>query len=244
MARDVRKFVQSFNMSRQFADQQPIDETLAPLPEDANNQRNKRTDWSEYIDLEDNHQSQFKDEQDDEFEPRIVTELPKAVFKRPKLDAYSSDLGEEGGGKGFKPVFSKRNLNKEKEPKKSQSITVNDAFKLSEENISANKEPQKCLSSMNRGDPKLRRSISTTAEGSSKWSDDTIQDKKIHPWRCQPTTMKGASKWDSYITEEDDDFQPKIRREFADHTNQWEDGVVGATLYGEIVEEDIHPDFQ
>ena len=41
-----------------------------------------------------------------------MTELPKAVFKRPKLDAYSSDLGGEGGGKGFRPVFSKRNLNK------------------------------------------------------------------------------------------------------------------------------------
>ena len=97
---------------------------------------------------------------------------------------------------------------------------------------------------MNRGDPKSRQSISTTAEGSSKWSDYTIQDKKIHPRRCQPTTMKGASKWDSYITEEDDDFQPKIRREFTDHTNQWEEDVFGATLYGEILEEDIHPDFR
>ena len=53
-------------------------------------------------------------------------------------------------------------------------------------------------------------------------------------------------KWDSYNADDDDDgddLQPKMRREFADHMDQWEDGVLGATLYGEIVE-DIHPDFQ
>ena len=46
-----------------------------------------------------------------------------------------------------------------------------------------------------------------------------------------------------HLDDDDDDLQPKMRREFTDHTDQWEDGVLGVTLYGEIVE-DIHPDFQ
>ncbi|KAF5955259.1 hypothetical protein HYC85_008115 [Camellia sinensis] len=48
----------------------------------------------------------------DVFEPKIVTELPKALFKKPKLNTNSSGLGTENGEKGFRAVFSKRNSNK------------------------------------------------------------------------------------------------------------------------------------
>ena len=50
MAKDVRKFVQSYNMSRQFVEQQQelLEETL--VQEQIEYQPNKRrTDWSEYI---------------------------------------------------------------------------------------------------------------------------------------------------------------------------------------------------
>lgn len=60
MAKDVRKVVQTFNMSRQFADQNQSlmshQQTLAstsPNEDYTNNHNNKRTDWTEYIDPED-----------------------------------------------------------------------------------------------------------------------------------------------------------------------------------------------
>lgn len=40
-------------------------------------------------------------------EPKIVTELPKELFKKPKLNNYSAVAGT------FKPVFSKRNARKQ-----------------------------------------------------------------------------------------------------------------------------------
>lgn len=55
MAKDVRKFVQNFNMSRQLADPQ----ALFPQSEEIESQyqsnpKKMRTDWSEYIDPEEN----------------------------------------------------------------------------------------------------------------------------------------------------------------------------------------------
>ncbi|XP_028061061.1 uncharacterized protein LOC114264573 isoform X1 [Camellia sinensis] len=277
MARDVRKFVQTFNMSRQFAQQQCPDETLAPSPEHSSNQplnnhNNTRTDWTEYIDPEDNDDDQVKDQREDVFEPKIVTELPKALFKKPKLNTNSSGLGTENGEKGFRAVFSKRNSNKlvvsqDKEPRKDLPTTVNRASKWreytaqDEEDISADKEPRKDLPMMSKEAAKWRTYAaqdneddchSTTAKGKSKWSDCMIQEKNEDlaaakvPWNCRPRTMKGASKWDSYITEDDDedDLQLKTGREIADHKGRWDDSVFEATLYDEGVEEDIHPDFQ
>lgn len=45
----------------------------------------------------------------DGFEPMIVTEMPKALFKKPKLKNYSTDgSGFKDGEKLLKPVFAKR----------------------------------------------------------------------------------------------------------------------------------------
>ena len=57
MAKDVREFVQSFNMSRQFAEQNviPADDDKATLEIEDKippNGKLKRTDWTEYIDPE------------------------------------------------------------------------------------------------------------------------------------------------------------------------------------------------
>ncbi|KAK8681972.1 hypothetical protein V6N13_054369 [Hibiscus sabdariffa] len=66
MAKDVRKFVQSFNMSRQLTDQnQPFDPTLEydidfedhdgghGGGDHLENSKKRRTDWTEYLDSED-----------------------------------------------------------------------------------------------------------------------------------------------------------------------------------------------
>jgi len=60
MAKDVRKFVQDFNMSRKSFDdgEWPLAETLDPAPEISDGEvsrQKRRNDWSAYLDQEDHH---------------------------------------------------------------------------------------------------------------------------------------------------------------------------------------------
>ncbi|KAF5735392.1 hypothetical protein HS088_TW15G00894 [Tripterygium wilfordii] len=112
MAKDIRHFVQSFNMSRKLADDTPQPETeQAPDTTPHLDLAKRRTDWSEYLDPLPPPDSPNEEQQMD-----IVTELPREVFKRPKLTAA------DGGGGGdddrlYKPFFCKRNNNSQgKEP--------------------------------------------------------------------------------------------------------------------------------
>ncbi|XP_047320435.1 uncharacterized protein LOC124924439 [Impatiens glandulifera] len=112
MAKDVRPFVQSFNMSRQFSDQNSRSETLDPVLDDSSidqfpiNHR-KRTDWTEYIDPEENCRSE-EEKENNEFEPKIVTELPESLFKKPKLSVSARRSYNKTDVKLLKPVFSKK----------------------------------------------------------------------------------------------------------------------------------------
>ncbi|XP_043692336.1 uncharacterized protein LOC122642793 isoform X2 [Telopea speciosissima] len=114
LARDVRKFVQSFNMSRKFIEENVEKETLSPPPlppkEEIHNPTKRRSDWKEYLDPED-----FVDDKQEEqatggvSEPKIVTELPKEMFKKPKLKNYSAGLDTgDGANRLLKPNFSNR----------------------------------------------------------------------------------------------------------------------------------------
>ncbi|KAK9943712.1 hypothetical protein M0R45_009313 [Rubus argutus] len=89
MARDLRPFVQSSNMSRQFTHQQQ---------------------HHEHALVSDSHECS------DGFEPQIVTELPPESFKKPKLNKYIDASDTDKGGvyelPNRRPVFSKRNSNK------------------------------------------------------------------------------------------------------------------------------------
>ncbi|OMO79066.1 hypothetical protein COLO4_24577 [Corchorus olitorius] len=110
MAKDLRNFVETFNMSRKFTDQnQPFDPNFeADDGGDPENQRKRRSDWTEYLDPEDDRVALQEEERGDDLEPKIVTELPpKEKFKRPKLNNYESE--EDGGHQFYKPVFSNRN---------------------------------------------------------------------------------------------------------------------------------------
>ena len=42
------------------------------------------------------------------FDAKFVTELPKAVFKKPKLSGYSSSCTGKRNDKSYRPVFGKR----------------------------------------------------------------------------------------------------------------------------------------
>ncbi|XAR62235.1 hypothetical protein NMG60_11016922 [Bertholletia excelsa] len=284
MARDVRKFVQSFNMSRQFLEQQCVAEadTLDPLPDDANNlspssYKKRRTDWSEYVDSENNHHDQVENEPEDGFGSKIVTELPKALLRKPKLSTYSRGFGAETSQRNFRGVFHERNLNKppvsqDRELRNDEPTTNDWAFKWKgnneqfEEDTSIDKEPRTAWATMIKVASKGRTYAAqrqkydfeepsschtTAAKGSSKWSYYNIEDDKNEdcanrlPLK-QPERVKGASKWHEYITEDDVErvLEPSVKKEFADHLSQWDDGALKLSVCDERVEEDIHPDFQ
>ncbi|KAJ4847508.1 hypothetical protein Tsubulata_012257 [Turnera subulata] len=53
-----------------------------------------------------------------------------------------------------------------------------------------------------------------------------------------------ASKWNDYITQEEDDLNGGNRSKFADHTDQGTMDDWETTMDDEKVEDDIHPDFK
>ncbi|KAK4253057.1 hypothetical protein QN277_010882 [Acacia crassicarpa] len=214
MAKDIRAFVQSFNMSRKSLDEQSLSsETLSPALDDhirdhddenfnlTQNQRKKRSNWTEYLDPEYNHiQQRDEVEQDgDGFEVKVVTELEKVMFKKPRLQNYSPG---EGSDKLLKPRFSKRNTNKKII---SQGEAVKGQLVLTENNY---KEPD---------------------------------DRRTQ--RCQLKMSKATCKWKDFLTEEDDNLQLGWKRAFKDHKDQGNNSVLEAITNEEMVEEDIHPDF-
>ena len=106
VAKDLRSFIQSFNMSRAIAEPPPL-----PLPQfqeeeeeedivhdDRIHNNKRRSNWSQFLDPVAVEEQQVEEERD--FEPKIVTELPEDLFKEQKLNA-NADL--------YKPVFSNRN---------------------------------------------------------------------------------------------------------------------------------------
>ncbi|CAK9174163.1 unnamed protein product [Ilex paraguariensis] len=242
MAKDVRKFVQSFNMSRQFAHQQQEqlvdeeEETLAPSTEKIDNhdhwknKKVKRIDWTEYIDPQDEADlAEIREEEEEQSE----------LF-------YSCTQTTTGDGeKTYRPVFAKRNINKqinsrEEEPSKSRPMKAQGNSKWGYNATQAEENfPNK---NQRIGQP-------TTCMGSSKWKtyitkddDDNFADKV--PCKCQPITVERASKWTGYVEEDgDDDLQAKSGRDKADYMGQWNHNAFDTIEKDQKVEEDIHPDF-
>ncbi|XP_057974715.1 uncharacterized protein LOC131162355 isoform X2 [Malania oleifera] len=108
-AKDVRNFVQTFNMSRKFAEEEDR-LPMVPLPEPiigdrfSPDHKKRRSDWTEYLDPQDNIKEQ-REERGNAFELEIVTEMPKELFTKPKL----------------KNCFTGSDTTKDKEPRKWQS---------------------------------------------------------------------------------------------------------------------------
>ncbi|XP_020221978.1 MRN complex-interacting protein isoform X2 [Cajanus cajan] len=97
MAKDLRKFVQDFNMSRKSFDDgdSPLAGTLDPPPEHHHGEvdrKQKRSDWSAYLDREEQQQDHIDD--GDDFEPLVVTELQKGMFKKRRV-AEDSTAGSD-----------------------------------------------------------------------------------------------------------------------------------------------------
>ncbi|KAF7812635.1 MRN complex-interacting protein [Senna tora] len=227
MAKDIRSFVQSFNMSRKSLDEQShFAENLVSSLEEENktdednnfklpiNQKKKRSDWTEYLDPEDHRNEEQGDleENGDCFETKVkvVTELEKSMFKKPRLENYSTTLGTVGRVKLCKPRFSKRNNKKE--------VISQDAEEPVKDQI-------------------------TLKENNTKWDNNYTTPDNERPQRCQPTINRANSKWNDYITEEDDRSENGWKRAFEDNADPWNNSVLEAVINEQRVEDDVHPDF-
>lgn len=73
-------------------------------------------------------------------------------------------------------------------------------------------------------------------------TDNYMTPAYQRPQSCQPSVNRTNSKWNDYITEEDDIFQHQSNsnRAFNDHTDPC---VLEAMTNEQRVEDDIHPDF-
>ncbi|XP_022133808.1 uncharacterized protein LOC111006279 [Momordica charantia] len=178
MAKDVRKFVQSFNMSRKYADEQKqveeivlVDGVIVDDGQLACSTRKRRSDWSAYLDLEeDRSQSGRGNEPEigsDFADVEIVTELPEVRASKSKLTCRSS-WSEDGSRNGvLEPNFSKR--------------------KLMAKDLSSQDEIRNW-------------------ESPSKWKQSISEDEeKARTKACIMAKIRGpsSSKWSEYITEED-----------------------------------------
>ncbi|MED6123184.1 hypothetical protein PIB30_046801 [Stylosanthes scabra] len=214
MAKDLRKFVQSFNMSRKIVDDgewlhagtlgSPSEHRDGEIELRINQEKKRRADWSEYLDREDHHNLNIKEvEQEqggDGFEPVIVTELEKVMFKKRK-----SDENSEKSAKLFKePVLrnSQEKPMKDKQPtplmeshsKRSISVTL------------SNQRTQNC-----------KPTISKT---SSKWSD----------YISNEDNGNSEHGWERAIN-------------FKDKVGTCSNSFLEDITNEERVEDDIHPDF-
>ncbi|KAL6218252.1 hypothetical protein ACLB2K_011467 [Fragaria x ananassa] len=209
MARDLRPFVQSSNMSRQFTQNQQQHHEHA-LVSDVHECHTKRKD--ELIGPSGG------------FEPKVVTELPPELFKRPKMNKCndaSGSGGKENGGvyelQNCRPVISKRNTNK---------------HVLSPADV----EDWNCKLTMNKN--------------TSHWSHLKMQENnESRSLQAKNVTLTGASKWNDYVTKDDNDGLRIINNKSrADNTEQWSNQTIANYEYetlttDERVEDDIHPDF-
>ncbi|GLT75169.1 hypothetical protein SLA2020_469130 [Shorea laevis] len=214
-AKDLRLFVQSFNMSRKIADENQPPESVTEVDEwdgghrmVLGDQRKRRTDWTEYLEAEDHQEQVVTQEEGGDLEPKFVTELPKEMFKRPKLRNYG---GGEGGRDSYKPVFSKRKA------------------------ISQDEKPLECQKM------KDNRTIGASQRGDCQSMAETHKESRT--WESK--TPRGTSKWNAYITQEDDDgLRFRGGKTAADQIMcEWGNAILESNTDYQKVEDDIHPDF-
>ncbi|OMP01741.1 hypothetical protein CCACVL1_03015 [Corchorus capsularis] len=254
MAKDLRSFVQTFNMSRKFTDQdQPFDPDIEAG--DLENQRKRRSDWTEYMDPEDYRDDrvalQEEERGGDDLEPKIVTELPpKEKFKRPKLNNCES--GEDGDGQFYKPVFSKRN-------------SRNDLLISQDDKAMPIKQQQQAMGDITTGIGELRDSKAATAKGNSKWRDyiteqgdfgitncwtfglcthDSLAQHRLLSWKLELSKEKASP---SIVKQEKIAMLNKSCFSYTnfkdDMMKKWGDAVLETESNYQMVEDDIHPDF-
>ncbi|CAO2834134.1 unnamed protein product [Amaranthus hypochondriacus] len=251
-AKDIRKVVQSFNMSRKFHDemQQPEQEQ-SPNGGDSEIEEitvKRRTDWSEFMEddnISEPHYLKSKLEKNIVAEPRIVTELPEDLMrKKPKLKGTFGDGSFDiDKNQCYKPIASKRGISTKIIMKTQQSTSnprsgsVCDECMVDDNDLIRGNREQ-CEQQQDTGSIMM---IKGAARHLELWRQQQLK----HTNMCKEVKKPGASKWSKYMTEHEDvdDIDKGLRPAFADDFRL----MCGYKLENEgidqPVEEDIHPDF-
>ncbi|KAI3945866.1 hypothetical protein MKW98_023140 [Papaver atlanticum] len=243
LAKDVRLFVQDFNMSRQFNDQnhkQTLIEAAIGNYENESSQGNgngclgkRRNDWSEYLEPE-IETSEDGQDKGCESEPEFVTELPKEIFKRPKLKNHSLGLRRSGAVKSSNPVSSSE--------KRGIPIRTKGTSKLC-----SNEVTYKDIFEKNVSKPKMTFQTETTNLRSNKVTCNEVFQKNKPEITFQAETAKGASKWAEYLTDEEEDndylFKGRDEKSTENPFQNWRENLLEMQFNDQKVEEDLHPDF-
>ncbi|KAJ8420514.1 hypothetical protein Cgig2_007769 [Carnegiea gigantea] len=231
-AKDIRQFVQSFNMSRKNADEQAaLGYELSSVghfvehPEGTHVEEEyrakKHTDWREYIEYEeDAHPAYLKSlpNEGHMFEPEIVTEDPEGLLlKKAKLKGkFFGSSSSSGSGLDrnqiYNPRFPKRDANNE---------ACMSRVEVSKTEANNNDLPR----NVTRG-----------------WQQE--QQESLHQQQNKQMTMvkRGVSKWSEYMEDENHHFLGE-KAAFADDFKLNCGYDLQTDVTDERVEEDIHPDF-
>ncbi|XP_050365432.1 uncharacterized protein LOC126783953 [Argentina anserina] len=187
MARDLRPFVQSSNMASQFTHQ---DQKLHHHEEHAffydvhqcGAQKKRRTDCTEYLDGEAGQRGDTKQEDDESggYEPQVVTELPPELLEKPKknrcFDASGSGDKENGG------PYELQNR------RPVMSVRNSNKHVLSPEDL----EDWRCELTMNKN----------TSDCSLLMLQENKESRSL---QVTNATLTGASKWNDYVSKDDND---------------------------------------
>ncbi len=215
VAKDLRGFVQNFNMSRingpplpQSQPHQQQQQQQEITHDHTNNKR--RSDWSQYLDSVEYKEERAAAASGGDFETKIVTELPEDLFKKQKLNAVGQGI--------YKPIFSKRNSATKNVAGRYQTImaegsssspSVNDDYYMKQD------EQQQ--------EPRTRTKPQLPA---AKAKRDSI------------------SKWNHYITQDhNDDLQLGSARNFDEYWTNNDHTTLETITNDQEVEDDVHPDF-
>ncbi|KAL6572279.1 hypothetical protein OROMI_013237 [Orobanche minor] len=261
MARDVRKIVQNLNMSRQLSDQkQSLSEEIEAFDSQNDSRKTKRIDWSEYVDdQEESYGGKFdRDEDipegDNGLEPMVVTEIPKPLFKKPKVKDYSSN--GYGSGNMFKPIFPDRRNAKRHQNKISQEehMSLHPSNGAPEWNRSNAQ-----IQDTNTEKPFVRQPRKVGTGSISKWNNYISEECENNNAIGAPvvqlrhgTAAKGpVSKWSSFITKDKEEEDVDDGLEIGRGRDSWDRVSVCQSssfpleklMNDERVEDDIHPDF-
>ncbi|XP_010428007.1 PREDICTED: uncharacterized protein LOC104712742 isoform X1 [Camelina sativa] len=246
-AKDLRFFVQSFNMSRKVSDEEAlgivdseVDVKVEVDDEEVLDVREKkRSDWSEYLDCDSSNGCSRLTGEEEEDDVKIVTEMPKDMFKRPKLNKYSSPGGSSsvtGGGKKrdgyglFKPPLPRRSVKKpdfcsdgvmmrkeDKEQRKLESEServIKPASKWDAYLIDGEGEHQAPSFSLSKATTNVVKCVIFSVSVPFECVADAVRMRKedIEQENLESERVtKPVSKWDAYLIDDEGEHQAPPR---------------------------------
>ncbi|XP_073051558.1 uncharacterized protein [Primulina eburnea] len=227
MAKNIRQFVQKFNMSRQLSDRKEsaLEEGEDIFEEEGfsvmENQNKKRSDWTEYVEYDQDECSErfekyelakgadYGGDTDTFDEAMIVTEMPKPVLKKPKLKDYAAGIGH--GKNLLKSAFPNRS--KAKKPKNARYQDMQQMQSIcsdEEEQIGLHRENMASKQKSFRtqildDDNDLAKIIDVSTSKQSECITLSENENTSNGQLNHKIAADGPlSKWSSYITKEDD----------------------------------------